>query len=657
MIIDIFPHPGDTEILNPNVPRGSEFRPVLSAPISVPAGFTVEYTTATNPCRDELAGPSDPTPFPTGCTPPGWSTTPPADLSTVTGVRIDYGSTTINQGEQFCLEWSMTVPEGAAIDDLAFNSFSFLATNASTGAPLLPAEPIKVGLAVSPPPCEIFDVDAGPTITFCQGESGTLIPELSFGLAPFSYAWTGPGFSSTDMSPTVTASGTYMLVVTDASGCVASDQVEVFAFVCDAPSACHFLDQFNVDSYWGSDGSLSWSGFSWDESGDNNSATSGEVQVLNGQLLMENGNNTQPSIQRQVDLDGYTTATLSMDLTTQGDLDADDTFIIEVYDGTTWHTIFTYDGSSPMTLMAGLDISAHISMDTEIRITLTSGFDQSGEGLIIDNVRVDVACICDVVAEDLSYCQGGSVVLSSTASGTGDLSYSWSPAGDLDDPTSATPTATPAGMTTYMVTVTDELGCMAVDELTVTPLDTTEIFCERYRIRDEDNVWGAWMTFDGADCTIELCELNGLQDIQFDGGPNLNTGWVWTDEDGNVDNEVDEIVAFGNIGLDDAGTYMGVYTNEDGCPSTVTFDVVVHPNVAADVVVIQHDHCMDGSGELTISVNEGAGPFTINWQNNTGGEQGSAVLDGIGDYVLSGLNGGTTYCIDVEDASGCSILP
>ena len=40
VIIDIFPHPGDSEILNPNVPRGSDWMPSLAEPIMVPAGYT-----------------------------------------------------------------------------------------------------------------------------------------------------------------------------------------------------------------------------------------------------------------------------------------------------------------------------------------------------------------------------------------------------------------------------------------------------------------------------------------------------------------------------------------------------------------------------------------------------------------------------------------
>ena len=51
--------------------------------------------------------------------------------------------------------------------------------------------------------------------------------------------------------------------------------------------------------------------------------------------------------------------------------------------------------------------------------------------------------------------------------GTGIESYSWRPAGDLDDPTSTEPTATPATTTEYTVLATDSLGCETESTVTV----------------------------------------------------------------------------------------------------------------------------------------------------------------------------------------------
>ncbi len=71
--------------------------------------------------------------------------------------------------------------------------------------------------------------------------------------------------------------------------------------------------------------------------------------------------------------------------------------------------------------------------------------------------------------EDATICQGASTTL--TASGG--VRYEWSPATSLDDPTSASPTATPLSTTTYTVTVYDANNCSGVDDITITIDDTT----------------------------------------------------------------------------------------------------------------------------------------------------------------------------------------
>ena len=50
--------------------------------------------------------------------------------------------------------------------------------------------------------------------------------------------------------------------------------------------------------------------------------------------------------------------------------------------------------------------------------------------------------------------------------GKGALSYFWSPADGLDDASAANPTAELDVTTTYTVTVTDEKGCEATDQVT-----------------------------------------------------------------------------------------------------------------------------------------------------------------------------------------------
>ncbi len=71
-------------------------------------------------------------------------------------------------------------------------------------------------------------------------------------------------------------------------------------------------------------------------------------------------------------------------------------------------------------------------------------------------------------------CQGASAVIGGTpagSGGTGSLSYSWSPAAGLSSATDPNPTATPAVSTTYILTVTDSVGCSATDSSSITVND------------------------------------------------------------------------------------------------------------------------------------------------------------------------------------------
>lgn len=117
--------------------------------------------------------------------------------------------------------------------------------------------------------------------------------------------------------------------------CVITDEVTISSFICDQTSNCYYLDEFNSMSYFGSDGSLSWSYTSWDENGDNNSATGGDTMVYANELLLENSENDK-NIKRALDLSGHTSAVISFDFRTEGTLDSEDILMVEVFDGTTW---------------------------------------------------------------------------------------------------------------------------------------------------------------------------------------------------------------------------------------------------------------------------------------------------------------------------------
>lgn len=69
------------------------------------------------------------------------------------------------------------------------------------------------------------------------------------------------------------------------------------------------------------------------------------------------------------------------------------------------------------------------------------------------NVNQGIASI-SVTAQDTTICSGQSTMLQAIAIGAGPFTYEWSPIFGLNDPTSPSPIATPAGNATYTVTIT-----------------------------------------------------------------------------------------------------------------------------------------------------------------------------------------------------------
>ncbi len=151
VFVTVFPHIGDHEVLDDSTPRFSEWQPTLAEAVSTGiAQLDVEYTTVSNPCRDDLSG-SNPTPFPTGCNTASWSATPPADITDVTALRFDYGNTRLAQNDSLVVSFSMRSPvDGLPDTSIAWNSFAYAARNWEDFTDLLPAEPIKVGIELRP---------------------------------------------------------------------------------------------------------------------------------------------------------------------------------------------------------------------------------------------------------------------------------------------------------------------------------------------------------------------------------------------------------------------------------------------------------------------------------------------------------------------------
>ena len=156
VVYDIFPFVGDTGVVDTQA-RGSTWRPNLQAPIVNTSGLpvTISYSEQQNPCRPEVL-PSGPA----GCV-DDWSTTPPADITSVQAVRLEFcdgGGTCAELGPDngtgnggtLEFEWHMVAPNIAPANVPAWNSFGYTAENLEHSLDLLPSEPIRVGIELDP---------------------------------------------------------------------------------------------------------------------------------------------------------------------------------------------------------------------------------------------------------------------------------------------------------------------------------------------------------------------------------------------------------------------------------------------------------------------------------------------------------------------------
>jgi len=127
VMYDLLPHVGDTEATS-TVARGSQFAVQLTDVPTPPAGVTIDYSQAPNPCRPEiLANASNP-----GCV-NDWSATPPSPLSDTTALRIAYSGTVGVSGSPFAQAFSVSYAVSTPTLTVGAEAWNTVGTNAHLG--------------------------------------------------------------------------------------------------------------------------------------------------------------------------------------------------------------------------------------------------------------------------------------------------------------------------------------------------------------------------------------------------------------------------------------------------------------------------------------------------------------------------------------------
>ncbi|WP_421865272.1 DUF6701 domain-containing protein [Motiliproteus sp.] len=177
---------------------------------------------------------------------------------------------------------------------------------------------------------------------------------------------------------------------------LAGDNWDAAERTCPTTTSCTvtFRDNFTVAGFSNNDGDADWAG-SWSEvDGDGLGATTGNVQIFNGELYLDDNPNTggTPGVTREVDLSGYDTATLRLNHRTTSGVDSNDQVSLEISSngGSNWTVLQNYTGiSGTSSGSSSFNISSYISTNTQIRLRVTSFYGGGSESFVVDHIEIE----------------------------------------------------------------------------------------------------------------------------------------------------------------------------------------------------------------------------------------------------------------------------
>lgn len=376
-----------------------------------------------------------------------------ADLAVCPGTTVTLGGT----------------PTGAPGSSFAWLPATGLSNASAANPTTIPAASTDYIVQVTTSGCTTSDtmrvtvsqphVNAGTDVGICTGTSAQLNAT-----GPGSIHWSpGTGLSSTtiaDPTATPTTTTTYTATLTDSVGCVAMDSITVT--VNPLPTVDAGADQTPCENtttvLGGAPTGPAGSTFSWTPAiGLDNTA------IANPTLSVTSSNTYTVTVTSSAQC----TATDAVTITVlpQPTVDAGPDFT--VCSGDSVQLQGSGSGTLLWTPAFGLSdpsVPDPVCLpEATITYTLTATGVNTCTNSDQTTVTVSVLPNADAGA-DRTICAGDSVSIGTAGPGT----FVWSPASGLNSASSATPMASPATTTTYLVTLTDTLTCAGQDSVTVT---------------------------------------------------------------------------------------------------------------------------------------------------------------------------------------------
>ncbi|MGQ0827457.1 MAG: gliding motility-associated C-terminal domain-containing protein [Bacteroidota bacterium] len=442
------------------------------------------------------------------------------------------------------------------------------------------------------------------TTAGCNLSNGTASATASGGTPNYTYSWNSSPVQTTQTATGLSA-GTYIVTVTDNSGCTSSASVSVTNL--GAPTAV--TASTDVSCNGGNNGTaiVTASGgsgtytYSWNTSPVQTTVTA--TGLTSGTYSITITDNTGCIFITSVTVNQPIPITIVQSTTTAGCNQSNGTASITASGGTPGYT-YSWNTSPLQTTQTatGLSAGTYIVIVTD-NLTCTSS-----TSVTVTNLSAPAAVTSSVAVSCNNGTNGTATVTASGGSGT--YTYSWN-----TSPVQTTVTATGLAAGTYSVTVTDNVGCIFITSVTVTqPIIITLVSSQ----------------------TIVSCNggTDGTATVTASGG---NGGFVynWTPVAQTTQTA---------MGLS-AGTYTITVTDSKGCTASLTNINITQANAINIAKDSTGSTCTGGGGNgtATVTASGGTSGYTYLWNTNPVQTNSLATGLSIGSYIVT-----------VSDVNGCT---
>ncbi|MHC1731146.1 MAG: PKD-like domain-containing protein [Bacteroidales bacterium] len=464
------------------------------------------------------------------------------------------------------------------------------------------------------------------------------------GEGAYTYLWDNAGTltSATSANPTAKplATTTYTVTVTDANGC--TDQATIIVnvapplsvtataddlFIGTCPTSVSHLDATVVGGEPGY--TYRWTPLTGLDDSNIKTPTAKPAVTTTYTVTVTDVNGCTATSNITITVRPALSLTLAVDDSSIGTCPGSEAHITSTAGGGEPGYIYLWTPAAGLSSDTDPNPTAKPAVTTTYTLTVT---DQNGCSISRD-ITVNVVSPLTVTASAadplIGTCPTSNTTLNAVAlGGEPGYTYSWLPVAGLDNPSIQTPLAKPLVTTIYTVTVTDNNGCTATANVTVTVApDLTAV-----------------ATVD--DGTIGTCPTSVAHlDVTATGGEPGYT-YLWAPVAGLSDPNSKTPTAKPSA----TTTYTVTVTDANGCQTTASIEVIVAP--VLNVTVSADDYnigtCPASDAQLTASASGGEPGYTYLWSPATGLSDATIANPTAKPAVT------TSYTVLVTDVNGCT---